>query len=311
MAKTRKVALISGCTGMDGSHLADLLVKKGYEVHGLLRRSSTFNKQNIDHLRGKIQYHYADLTDPFSLIWALKKSNPTEIYNLGAQSHVQISWEIPYYTAQVDAIGVLNLLEAVRVLGIKPKIYQASTSELFSGREKGPQDEKTPKDPISPYGTSKLFGFQIAKNYRDAYSMFICNGILFNHDSERRGDNFVTKKIVNDIDNLRLGNIHTKRDFGYSPEYMEVAWKMLQQDKPDDYVVATGETTSIKQFAQYVADSYGIPLQITIDPEYNRPNDVPVLKGNASKARKKLGWKPKVKAKELAEIMTSYEKRKL
>lgn len=307
----RKSALITGITGMDGSHLADFLVKKGYEVHGLLRRSSTFNKQNIDHLRGKIHYHYADLTDPFSLIWALKKSNPTEIYNLGAQSHVQISWEIPYYTAQVDAIGVLNLLEAVRVLGIKPKIYQASTSELFSGREKGPQDEKTPKDPISPYGTSKLFGFQIAKNYRDAYGMFICNGILFNHDSERRGDNFVTKKIVNDIDNLRLGNINTKRDFGYSPEYMEVAWKMLQQDKPDDYVVATGETTSIKQFAQYVADSYGIPLKITIDPEYNRPNDVPVLRGNASKARKKLGWKPQVKARELAEIMTSYEKRKL
>lgn len=308
MEKTRKSALITGITGMDGSYLAELLLSKGYKVHGLLRRSATFNRQNVEHLRGKIQYHYGDLTDPFSLMWALKKSKPTEVYNLGAQSHVQISWEIPYYTAQVDGIGVLNLLEALRVLGMtNARVYQASTSELFSGREVGPQREKTPKDPISPYGTAKLFGFQICKNYRDAYGMFICNGILFNHESPRRGINFVTQKIVRDAKggSVKLGNVETKRDFGYAPEYMEMAWKMLQQDKPDDYVVATGKTTSIRQFAKYVFDEYKLPLNIIHDKEYDRPNDVPVLRGNASKAKKQLGWQAKVGVKELAKIMVN------
>lgn len=308
MEKTRKSALITGITGMDGSYLAELLLSKGYKVHGLLRRSATFNRQNVEHLRGKIQYHYGDLTDPFSLMWALKKSKPTEVYNLGAQSHVQISWEIPYYTAQVDGIGVLNLLEALRVLGMtNARVYQASTSELFSGREVVPQREKTPKDPISPYGTAKLFGFQICKNYRDAYGMFICNGILFNHESPRRGINFVTQKIVRDAKggSVKLGNVETKRDFGYAPEYMEMAWKMLQQDKPDDYVVATGKTTSIRQFAKYVFDEYKLPLNIIHDKEYDRPNDVPVLRGNASKAKKQLGWQAKVGVKELAKIMVN------
>jgi GDPmannose 4,6-dehydratase len=312
MAKTVKRALIIGITGQDGSYLAELLLKKGYKVHGLLRRSSTFNRQNVDHLRGRVKYHYGDLTDPFSLIWALKKSKPHEVYNLGAMSHVQVSWEMPYYTAQATGVGVLNLLESIRVLGLTCKVYQASTSELFSGREKGAQSEKTEKDPVSPYGTAKLFGFQICKNYRDAYGMFVCNGILFNHESPRRGINFVTQKIVRDArKGLKLGNIETKRDWGYAPEYMEMAWLMLQQKKPDDFVVATGKTTSIKKFAEYVCKEYGIPLNIKIDKEYVRPNDVPVLRGNASKARKVLGWKPKVSVKKLAHIMVQHEKNKL
>lgn len=315
MEKTRSVALITGITGQDGSYLAELLLKKGYEVHGLLRRSATFNKQNIDHLRGKIHYHYGDLTDPFSLLWVLKKSKPDEIYNLAAQSHVQVSWELPVYTAQTTGIGVLNLLEAVRVLGMEKRvrIYQASTSELFSGRERLAQNEETAKDPVSPYGTAKLFGFQISKNYRDAYGMFVCNGILFNHESPRRGRSFVTQKIVRDARNgeVSLGNVETKRDWGYAPEYMEMAWRMLQKKKPDDYVVATGKTTSIKEFAKYVFAEYGLPVKIKLDKEYVRPNDVPILRGNAAKAERKLGWKAKVGAKELAHIMVHHEKNKL
>lgn len=310
-----KVAFITGITGQDGSYLAEILLEKGYEVHGLLRRSSTFNRQRIDHLRGKIHYHYGDMTDPFSLLWALKKSNPDEVYNLAAQSHVQVSWETPWYTAQTTGVGMVNLLESIRVLGISPKIYQASTSELFNGLETVKQNEDTPKDPVSPYGTAKLYAYQIAKNYRDAFGMFICNGILFNHESPRRGDNFVTKKIVNEAGNgvVSLGNIDASRDWGYAPEYMEMAWKMLQQDKPDDYVVATGETHTVKEFVDYVSESIGHEIKIIHQLDYDRPVDVPVLCGDATKAKTKLGWEPKVKAKELAEIMVKaqYEKNNL
>jgi len=297
-----KKALITGITGQDGSYLAELLISKGYEVHGLIRRSSTFNRDRIEGL--DVHLHYGDMTDPFSLMWALKESKPDEIYNLAAQSHVQVSWETPLYTAQTTGIGVLNLLEAVRVLGIKPKIYQASTSELFDGLTP-PQNEETRLNPVSPYGTAKMYAFQICKNYRDAFGMFISNGILFNHESPRRGDNFVTKKIVNEAPKgeVNLGNTDAKRDWGFSPEYMEAAWLMLQQERPDDFVIATGETHSVKDFVGYVESACGHPIKIIHNKAYDRPVDVPVLCGDASKAERKLGWKHKVKAKELAKIM--------
>lgn len=303
----KKVALITGITGQDGSYLAELLLEKGYEVHGFLRRTSTFNRQRIDHLRGQIQFHYGDMTDPFSLIWTLKNSKPDEIYNLAAQSHVQVSWETPFYTAQTTGVGVLNLLEAVRVLGMEKKvrIYQASTSELFSGLEKSKQNENTPKDPVSPYGTAKLYAYQICKNYRDAFGMHISNGILFNHESPRRGDNFVTKKIVNEAHKgeVNLGNVEAKRDWGYAPEYMYMAWKMLQQEKPDDYVIATGETHTVKEFVGWVSEAIGHEIKIIHNSDYDRPVDVPVLCGDASKAVKKLGWGATIKGKLLAQIM--------
>lgn len=305
--KRNKTALITGITGQDGSYLAELLLSKGYKVHGLIRRTSTFNKQRIDHLRGKIQYHYSDLTDPYSLLWAIKNSKPDEIYHLGAQSHVQVSWETPWYTAQTTGIGTLNLLEAVRVLGLtkKVKIYNASTSEMFSGLEKQKQNELTPKDPVSPYGSAKLYAYQICKNYREAFGMFISNGILFNHESPRRGDNFVTKKIVNEAGKkkVHLGNIKASRDWGYAVDYVEAMWLMLQQKKPDDFVIATGETHTVKDFVGYVEKAIGHKIKIIQDKDYERPTDVPVLCGDASKAKRVLKWKPKVKAKELAEIM--------
>lgn len=302
-----KRALITGITGQDGSYLAEILLSKGYEVHGLIRRSSSFNKQRIDHLRGKIHYHYGDLTDPFSLMWAIKKSKPTEIYNLAAQSHVQVSWETPWYTAQTTGIGVLNLLESVRVLGLEKKvrIYQASTSELFSGLEKFKQSEDTPKDPVSPYGSAKLYAYQICKNYREAFGMFICNGILFNHESPRRGDNFVTKKIVNEAPKkkVHLGNTDAKRDWGYAKNYCEGMWLMLQQKKPDDYVLATGVSTSIKQFVVCVEKAIGHKIKIIHDKQYDRPVDVPVLCGDASKAKRVLGWESDTTVEQLAKIM--------
>lgn len=302
-----KIALITGITGQDGSYLAELLLSKGYEVHGLIRRTSTFNKQRIDHLRGKIHYHYGDMTDPFSLLNVLKLVKPKEIYNLAAQSHVQVSWETPWYTAQTTGIGVLNLLESVRVLDMekKVKIYQASTSELFSGLEGYKQNENTTKEPVSPYGTAKLYAFQICKNYRQAFDMFISNGILFNHESPRRGHNFVTKKIVNEADKgeVHLGNIDASRDWGYAPEYMEMAWKMLQQDNPEDYVIATGETHTVKEFVGWVEKVAGHKIKIIHDKEYDRPVDVPILCGDASKAEKELGWKPIIKGEVLAKIM--------
>jgi GDPmannose 4,6-dehydratase len=299
----RKVALVSGCNGQDGSYLAELLLSKGYEVHGLIRRASTFNRDRIEGL--DIKLHYADMTDPFSLIWALKASKPDEIYNLAAQTHVQVSWETPYYTAQTTGIGMLNLLEAVRVLEMKPKIYQASTSEMFSGLDKGLINEGTVKNPVSPYGTAKLYAFQICKNYREAFGMFICNGILFNHESKRRGDNFVTKKILNEAPKgeVRLGNTDAKRDWGYAPEYVEAMWLMLQQDKPDDYVIATGETHSVKEFVDWASEAVGHKIKIIHDKGYERPVDVPVLCGDASKAKRELGWEAKTKGKDLVTKM--------
>lgn len=312
-----KIALITGITGQDGSYLAELLLSKGYEVHGLIRRSSSFNKQRIDHLRGKIHYHYGDMTDPFSLLWVIKKSKPTEIYNLAAQSHVQVSWETPWYTAQTTGIGVLNLLESVRVLGLEKKvrIYQASTSELFSGKPtlwNDHQCETTEKDPVSPYGTAKLYAFQICKNYREAFGMHISNGILFNHESPRRGDNFVTKKIVNEASKrkVHLGNTDAMRDWGYAPEYVEGMWGMLQMKKPDDYVLATGKTNTIKQFVKYVENAVGHKIKIIHDKEYDRPVDVPVLCGDASKAFDKLGWKAKTSVEKLAKIMVKAHAKK-
>lgn len=297
-----KRALITGINGQDGSYLAEFLLSKGYEVHGLIRRASTFNRDRIEGLDVKL--HYGDMTDPFSLMWALKASEPDEVYNLAAQSHVQVSWETPWYTAQTVGIGVLNLLEAIRVLGISPKIYQASTSELFDG-ENPPYNEESVMNPVSPYGTAKLYAFQIAKNYRDAYGMYICNGILFNHESPRRGDNFVTKKIVNEAKKgaVRLGNTKASRDWGYAPEYVEGMWKMLQQKEPDDYVLATGETHTIKDFVGYVEEACGHKIRIIPDIDYFRPQDVHSLIGDASKARKKLKWEAKTKAKEIAKIM--------
>lgn len=302
----KKVAFITGITGQDGSYLAELLLEKGYEVHGLVRRSSTFNTVRIDHIREKLVLHYGDMTDPFSLMWALKKANPSEVYNLAAQSHVQVSWETPLYTANTTGIGVLNLLESLRVLGMNPKIYQASTSELYSGRiGEAPQSEDTKFDPISPYGSAKLYGFQIAKNYREAFGMFIVNGILFNHESVRRGDNFVTKKIINAVPlgEVHLGNTDASRDWGYAPEYMEMAWQMLQEETPEDYVVATGETYTVKEFIKWVEEETGKEMKVVIDPVYIRPADVECLKGNPNKARVLLKWVPKIKGKELVKKM--------
>lgn len=306
---SKKRALVTGCTGQDGSYLCELLLEKGYEVHGLIRRSSApveFARSRLEKIRHRIHYHYGDMTDPFSLLWVLKEVEPDEVYNLAAQTHVLVSWETPWYTAQTTGIGVLNLLEAIRVLELDPKIFQASTSELYSGLEVGKQNEKTKFDPVSPYGTAKLYGFQIAKNYRDAFGMFICNGIMFNHESARRGDNFVTKKIINAANSgvaVQLGNIYAHRDWGYAPEYMEAAWKMLQQDEPDDYVIATGETASVQDFVGWVSKVVGHEVKIVENEEFYRPVDVPKLQGDASKAKEKLGFEAKIKGPDLVKKM--------
>lgn len=302
-----KRALITGITGQDGSYLAELLLSKGYEVHGLVRRSSTYplSNERIEYIRSKLHLHYGDMSDPFSLMWALKLSNPDEVYNLAAMSHVQVSWETPYYTAQTTGTGVLNLLEAIRVLGLRPKIYQASTSEMYRG-DGTIINEETPFDPISPYGSAKMYAHNICKNYREAFGMFISCGILFNHESPRRGRNFVTKKIVDEAKKhgkVHLGNITSARDWGAAWEYVEAMWLMLQEKKPDDYVIATGETHTIQDFIGYVEKELGKKIKIIIDKEYQRPNDVQCLRGDPRKARKKLKWKPKVKAEKLVKIM--------
>ncbi|MCC2630518.1 MAG: GDP-mannose 4,6-dehydratase [Candidatus Paceibacter sp.] len=339
-----KKALITGITGQDGSYLAEMLIKKGYEIYGMVRRSSTFNRHNIDHIfRTKEKYshqlHYGDMTDIDSLLRIIREVQPDEIYNLAAQSHVRVSFDIPFYTAQSDAIGVLNLLEAVK--NIKPdcKIYQASTSELFSGDPaEAPQNEKTPFKPKSPYGVAKLYGYEIARIYRESYGMFVVNGILFNHESPRRGENFVTRKITIALceikagtrEKLSLGNLSAKRDWGYAPEYVEAAWMMLQQKKPEDYVIATGETHSVKEFIEEACKVLEIPLVwkgkgvhekgidkktgkiiVDIDPGYFRPNEVNHLRGNAAKARKQLGWKPKTTFKQLVKIMVEADMARL
>lgn len=324
MSNHKKVSFITGITGQDGSYLTELLLAKGHEVHGLVRRNSIlYNYERMEltpdfpHNKNLIM-HYGDMTDSVSLTHVLATVKPDEIYNLAAQSHVKVSFETPLYTAQTTGIGVLNLLEAVRALNLKPKIYQASTSELYSGDPKeAPQNEKTPFKPQSPYGAAKLYGFEIARIYRESYGMFISNGILFNHESERRGESFVTRKItlgIRDIirgkeQYITLGNIDAKRDWGYAPEYVEAMWLILQQDQPDDFVIATGETHSVKEFLIEACQVAGLDWKkvLKIDEKYKRPNEVDYLCGDPTKAQQILGWKPKTTFKELVKIMVESE----
>jgi len=342
-----KKALITGITGQDGSYLTELLLKKGYEVHGIIRRSSSFNTFRIDHLykdesilNKTLFLHYGDLTDSSNLNRLVEKIQPDEIYNLGAQSHVQVSFEIPEYTAEVDGVGTLRFLDAIRETGIKTKFYQASTSELYGKVQEIPQTEQTPFYPRSPYGVAKLYAYWIVVNYREAYDIFACNGILFNHESERRGKTFVTRKIsvaVSKIilglqDSLSIGNLDAKRDWGYAPEYCEGMWRMLQAEKPDDYVMATGETHTVREFIEESFDVLGEEIiwegegvdekgilkssgqmVVNINPRYFRPTEVDLLIGDPSKAKTNLGWVSKVTFKELVKIMVTadYNKQKV
>ena len=310
-----KRALISGISGQDGSYLAELLLEKGYEVHGIVRRASTVNTSRIDHIFDQLHLHYGDLADGRSLERIVSNVMPCEVYNLGAQSHVRTSFEIPEYTADVDALGTLRFLEVCRGRGIK--FYQASSSELFGKVAEVPQSETTPFYPRSPYGVAKLHSFWSVVNYRESYSMFACNGILFNHESPRRGETFVTRKIVKraveisrGLENtLLLGNLDAKRDWGYAKEYVEGMWRMLQQDVPDDYVLATGETHSVREFLEEVFGYLNLNWQdhVKIDSRLFRPAEVDLLQGDASKAKRVLGWEPKVKFNELARLMVDAE----
>ncbi len=343
-----KVALITGITGQDGSYLAEFLIEKGYEVHGLLRRSSSFNTGRIEHLyldewvrdmkqKRLVNLHWADMTDSSSLIRVISETQPTEIYNLAAQSHVKVSFDVPEYTADTDAIGVLRLLEAVRICGLadKCRIYQASTSELFGKVFEVPQRETTPFYPRSPYSVAKLYGFWIMKNYRESYNMFCCNGILFNHESERRGENFVTRKITLAAsriaqgyqNKLYLGNLDARRDWGYAKDYVECMWLILQQNTPDDFVIATGEMHTVREFCTIAFNNVGISLRwegegvdekgidentgktlVEVDPKFFRPAEVDQLLGDPTKAKKQLGWNPcKTSFEELVKIMTDHD----
>ena len=330
-----KVALISGISGQDGSYLAELLLEKGYEVHGIIRRASQINTQRIDLIYDRIKLHYGDLTDSTNLVRIIQQVQPDEIYNLGAQSHVKVSFEIPEYTGQVDALGTLRILEAVRLLGMesKTRIYQASTSEMFGKVQEIPQKETTPFYPRSPYGVAKLYGYWIVKNYRESYGLHASSGILFNHESPRRGETFVTRKItrglsrisVGEQDILYLGNLNAKRDWGHARDFVEAMWLMLQQDEPDDYVIATGEQYSVREFVEEAAPYFGIKIEwmgegldevgydwntkkvvIKVNPKYFRPAEVETLLGDASKAKKKLGWEPKISFNQLVEDMCIY-----
>lgn len=334
-----KTALITGVTGQDGSYLAEFLLEKGYEVHGVCRRSSLSNTDRIEHLLDKITLHCGDLTDSSSLIRIINLVKPDEIYNLAAQSQVQVSFEVPEYSGDVDALGTLRVLEAVRILGLadKIKIYQASTSELFGRAEEVPQSETTPFHPYSPYAAAKLYGFWITKEYREAYGMFACNGILFNHESERRGETFVTRKITLAAgriaeglqDHLELGNLDSLRDWGYAKDYVECMWLMLQQDKPDDFVIATGEQHTVREFTEKAFAVNGITLcwkgtgldekgydvatgnmLVCVNPQWFRPTDVVNLLGNPAKARTVLGWNPqKTGFEELVRIMAEHDRK--
>lgn len=320
MAKTgKKTALIIGITGQDGSYLAELLLSKGYQVNGIIRRSSSFNTERIDHIyqdphekNYNFKLWYGDLSDSGVLMKLVSQIQPDEVYNLGAQSHVKVSFEIPEYTADIDAVGTLRLLEAIRILNKPCKFYQASSSEMF-GSTPPPQSEVSPFHPRSPYAVSKVFSHNITVNYREAYGLFACNGILFNHESPRRGETFVTRKITRGIarilsgkdKKIYLGNLDAKRDWGYAPEYCEAMWMMMQQPKPDDFVIATGEMHSVKEFLE---EAFGVvkldwKKYVEIDKKYFRPSEVENLCGDASKAAKKLGWKPKVKFKDLTVMM--------
>ena len=344
----RNIALITGITGQDGSYLAEFLIEKGYEVHGLLRRSSSFNTGRIEHLyldewvrdmkkERLINLHWADMTDSSSLIRIIGEVKPTEIYNLAAQSHVKVSFDVPEYTADTDAVGVLRLLEAVRICGLEKvcRIYQASTSELFGKVQEVPQKETTPFYPRSPYAVAKLYGYWIMKNYRESYGMYCCNGILFNHESERRGENFVTRKITLAAsriaqgmqDKLYLGNLAAQRDWGYAKDYVECMWLILQQDEPDDFVIATGEMYTVRAFCTAAFKEVGIELEwkgegieekgynkatgkalVEVDPKYFRPAEVEQLLGDPTKAKTKLGWNPrKTTFEQLVKIMVEHD----
>ncbi|GJL65415.1 MAG: GDP-mannose 4,6-dehydratase [Nitrospirales bacterium] len=332
-----KRAFITGITGQDGSYLAELLLEKGYEVHAILRRSSVFTTQRIDHLLAHtcLTTYHGDLTDSSNLHTLLAKIQPDEIYNLGAQSHVGVSFEVPEYTAEVDAMGAIRLLNAIKDLGQRPKFYQASTSELFGGVDQtAPQSEKTPFYPRSPYAAAKLYAYWICVNYREAFDLFVTNGILFNHESPRRGETFVTKKITKAVarisrgeqDLLLLGNLDARRDWGYAKEYVESMWLMLQQEKPDDFVIATGKDYSIRQFVELAFAVVGVELRwegegaeergfdretntqrVGVDKRYFRPTEVDLLKGDASKAQEILGWKPQTSLEDLVSIMVNYD----
>lgn len=328
MKNGKKTALITGISGQDGSYLTEFLLKKGYIVHGLMRRSSTFNVERIKHLLNyphkdeKLFLHYGDLSDSGSINAIFAKIEPNEIYNLGAQSHVQISFDIPEYTADVTGLGTLRMLEAMRRYAPFAKFYQASSSEMFGKVKETPQSELTPFNAQSPYGIAKVFAHETACRYRDAYRLFISCGILFNHESPRRGENFVTKKIVQGVakiksglqDKLYLGNLNAKRDWGYAPEFCEAMWLMLQQKKPDDFVIATGETHTVKEFVETSFGRAGIKnykKYIEIDKRYYRPNEVNILLGDTTKAQKILKWRPKTKFADLVNIMTDFELKNL
>jgi GDPmannose 4,6-dehydratase len=309
-----KTALITGINGMDGSHLADFLLDKGYKVYGVERRSSSKNRINTKHLEGKVTFLQGDLTDQNSLFRCLKESNPDEVYNLAAQSFVGESWNTPEHTSEVTGLGVLRILEAIREFDPKIRFYQASSSEMFGRMVENPSNENTPFYPRSPYGVAKLYGHWITKNYRESYGIFACSGILFNHESERRGIDFVTRKISDGVariklglaDHITLGNLDAKRDWGYAPDYIEVMWLMLQQDTPDDYVIATGETRSIREFLDEAFKLVGITdwdSYIKIDPKFIRPAEVDVLRGDFSKAQNQLEWSPKTSFTDLVKIM--------
>jgi GDPmannose 4,6-dehydratase len=318
-----KKALITGITGQDGSYLAEFLLGKGYEVHGLIRRSSTFNTDRIDHLYkdfhdpdARVYLYYGDLSVSGHLTDLLNTIRPDEVYHLGAQSHVRVSFDMPEYTGDVTGLGTLRILEAIRKTGVNAKFYQASSSEMF-GAAPPPQNELTPFQPQSPYAAAKVYSYYIVKNYRDAYKLFACNGILFNHESPRRGETFVTRKVTRAAtqiklgmrDRLYLGNLNAKRDWGYSGDYVEAMWLMLQQETPDDYVIATGETHSVREFVEKVFDKLGLDYNqyVVIDPKYFRPTEVDVLLGDATKARKALGWKPRVSFDQLIDMMIDYD----
>ena len=344
----KKVALLTGITGMDGSHLAELLLEKGYEVHGIIRRCSSFNTARIDHIYDRIKLHYGDLTDPLVISDLVTKIQPDEVYNLGAQSHVRVSFEIPYYTAQVDGLGTLVVLEAVKNHCPNARVYQASTSELYGGMSYNMPvtgyTEESVMHPRSPYGCAKMYGLWITKNYRESYGMHISNGILFNHEGERRGETFVTRKVTmalgviknyldhghTDFPTLKLGNLYSKRDWGYAKDYVEGMWRMLQHSKPDDYVLATNETHSIKEFINIAIDYIGIDVEwigdgvdeklvtkssrkviVEIDEKYYRPAEVDVLLGDYSKAKEVLGWQPVIRFDSLVKIMIDHDLEKL
>ena len=330
-----KVALITGITGQDGSYLAELLLEKGYEVHGIVRRASLINTHRIDHIYDRINLHYGDLTDSTNIVRVIQQVKPDEIYNLGAQSHVKVSFEMPEYTGDVDAMGTLRILEAVRLLGMEDRvrIYQASTSELYGLVQEVPQKETTPFYPRSPYGVAKLYGYWIVKNYRESYGLHASSGILFNHESPRRGETFVTRKITRGLSRisvgeqnvLSLGNLDARRDWGHAKDFVEAMWLMLQQDEPEDFVIATGKQYSVREFVEEAAPYFGMKIAwmgegidevgydtysgnqvIVVNPKYFRPAEVETLLGDATKAKEKLGWEPRTSFKQLVEDMCIY-----